>query len=105
MINVSMKCKERMKTAIFALLLFVCCTGQSAYAACVCRCMNGTNQPICERAIDLRPICPLTVCPLQPPSVTPITPLSVPPIGTSSCREVQVLNPDTQQYQWQKICQ
>ena len=63
----------------------------SAEARCVCRCVNGDVQPICESAIDLPPICAPQICPLAPPSVTPIMPPTVPPIGTTGCEEKQVL--------------
>jgi hypothetical protein len=29
----------------------------------------------------------------------------VPPPGTSACRQVQVLNPDTDEYEWKTICE
>lgn len=73
-------------------------------AACVCLCMDGRNQPICESAIDLKPICPPRVCPIAPPSVAPIQPPRVPPLGRSSCEQKQVLNPNTGRYEWREVC-
>lgn len=37
---------------------FVVASIASAEARCVCRCVNGEVQPICESAIDLPPIRP-----------------------------------------------
>jgi hypothetical protein len=76
-----------------------------ANADCVCRCVNGEVRAICQSSIDLQPICAPAVCPIVPSRVEPITPPTVPPIGTSGCRNVQVLNPDTGQYEWHRVCQ
>lgn len=76
-----------------------------AESACVCTCVNGRNVPICEKAIDLEPICPPRVCPILTPSVEPINPVRVPPIGTSDCRMVQIYNEHTGRYEWQQVCQ
>lgn len=73
-------------------------------ASCVCRCIDGEMQPLCESSIDVPPICPLTICALVPPAVTPIQPLVVPPVGTSQCSQRQVLNPTTRRYEWRNVC-
>jgi hypothetical protein len=86
------------------LVLLVSTFAIVANADCVCRCMNGQNVPLCDNAIDLRPICPPMVCPITPPSVTPIQAPVLPPIGTQSCSQQQVLNPRTGQYEWRTIC-
>jgi len=44
--------------ALFALVL----TFESK-TACVCRCVDGAMQPLCESSIDLPPICPAAACP------------------------------------------
>lgn len=75
-----------------------------AVAACVCRCVNGQMQALCSSSIDLPPICPPTVCPIMPPSIAPIQPPRVPPIGTTQCRQVQVYNQRTGQYEWREVC-
>jgi hypothetical protein len=75
-----------------------------AQADCVCQCVNGQMEPICENTFDLRPICPPTICGIVPPSIRPIDPPMIPPIGTSSCGPEQVENPDTGQYEWRTIC-
>lgn len=77
---------------------------QWASAACVCRCVNGEVKTLCESSIDLPPICAPQVCAIVPPSVAPIPAPRLPPIGTSACREVQVLNPATGQYEWKTVC-
>lgn len=76
-----------------------------AEAACVCRCVNGEVKPICEKAIDLPPICSPTICPIVPPRIEPIQRPQIPPIGTKECRQQQVLNPYTRQYEWKTVCQ
>ena len=86
-------------------LCFVGIAISSAEARCVCRCVNGDVQPICESAIDLPPICAPQVCPLTPPSIAPIMPPTVPPIGTTDCGEKQVLDPYTGRYEWRPVCQ
>lgn len=83
----------------FALLLTA-----EAQASCVCRCVDGEMQPLCESSLELPPICPLTVCTLVPPSVEPMQPLGIPPLGTSQCSQHQILNPSTRQYEWRSVC-
>lgn len=85
-------------------LITVCVFMNPAFAACICRCVDGSMQPICSNTIEVPPICPPTVCQIVPPSVQPIAPPIVPPIGTNSCQNQQVLNPYTNQYEWKLIC-
>jgi hypothetical protein len=75
-----------------------------AEAACYCTCMNGTNQPICDTAIEVRPICAPRICPIEPPSIRPIQPPTVPPLGTRNCRQEQVWDHNYQRYVWKTIC-
>ena len=77
----------------------------NAFAGCVCRCVNGSVQAICSSTLDIQPICATQICPIVPPSIAPIQTPAIPPIGTSSCAPVQVLNPRTNQYEWQRVCQ
>ena len=86
-------------TVVFAVWLTVECR-----AACVCRCVDGEMQPLCESSIELPPICPITVCAIAPPSIKPIQPLGIAPLGTSQCSQRQVLNPTTRQYEWRSVC-
>ena len=73
-------------------------------AACVCRCVNGHMQPLCDNALEVRPLCPSTICDMVPPSMRPLTTPMVPPVGTQHCAPQQVLNPHTRQYEWRTIC-
>jgi hypothetical protein len=88
-------------TLVFVVLGLV---ALEADAACVCRCVNGEVKPLCEKAIDLPPICSPTICPIVPPKIAPIEPPTVPPIGTTQCRQEQILNPVTKQYEWRRVC-
>jgi hypothetical protein len=88
---------------IFFASLWIIWHGE-ARAACTCTCINGSPEAVCSSAIDLRPICPPTICPIVPPSVRPIDTPRVPPIGTSYCTNQQVMNPYTHQYEWRQIC-
>ena len=93
-------------SATFALVLAIgTFVTSNAYAGCVCRCVDGEVRALCESSIDLQPVCAPTVCPIVPPHIEPITPPRIPPIGTSECRNVQVYNPNTGQYEWQRVCQ
>ena len=88
-------------TLITLLLL----SSRPTYAACTCQCVNGTVVPLCSSALDMPPICSLTICPITPPSIAPINPLRIPPIGTSNCTMKQVFNNYTGQYEWRQICE
>lgn len=76
----------------------------AAYAGCQCVCIGGENQPICSSAMELPPLCPPRVCPIEPARVEPIQRPVLPPLGTSDCRQRQVLNPYTGQYEWRTVC-
>lgn len=76
----------------------------SAHASCVCHCVDGEMQPLCESSIDLPPICAPTVCGLVPPAAAPIQAPVLPPLGTSGCSQRQVMNPATHRYEWRTIC-
>jgi hypothetical protein len=84
-------------------ILFLMVAG-SAHASCVCQCVDGQMQPICQSSIDLPPICPASICPIAAPSTAPINPATLPPLGTSQCRQARVC--DTSGHcQWQQVCQ
>ncbi len=89
---------------LFLGLIFGILLTASAHASCVCRCVDGEVQPLCESSIDLPPICAATVCPLAPPAVAPIQAPVLPPLGTSRCSRRQVVNPATSHYEWRTIC-
>lgn len=88
-------------------LLFLALVALSwpAQANCVCRCVNGEVRALCTSTLDIQPICSPAICPIVPPSIAPIQGPMIPPLGTQGCRQVQVLNPTTGQYQWRTICQ
>ncbi len=88
-----------------ALIAVALVVGMSAmaHADCTCRCVDGEMQPICDNAIDFRPICPPAICPIDVPSIAPLSPPILPPLGTSSCRQARVC--DTRgNCQWQQVC-
>lgn len=73
-------------------------------AGCLCQCVNGQMQPLCDNSIEIPPICPPVICPIAPPSIAPIQPPTIPPLGTSFCRQAQVC--DTYgNCRWQQVCQ
>ena len=74
------------------------------FAECICTCVNGVNQPLCTSSLDIPPICPSRICPIEPLSIEPIRPPRIPPIGTERCWMQQVLNPYTGRYEWGEIC-
>src|SRR5208283_5504113 len=74
-----------------------------ASASCICQCVNGQMQPLCASSIDLRPICPPTICPIAAPSVAPIRPPTLPPLGTSSCHQAQVCD-QFGNCRWEQVC-
>jgi hypothetical protein len=76
----------------------------SAYAQCVCRCVNGTVQPLCRSSLDMPPICAPQICPIVPPSIQPIQPPTIPPIGTTACRKVPVFMPHLGRHEWVTVC-
>ncbi len=89
---------------VFVVLGEVVLVATPAKAACVCRCVEGIMQPLCDNTIEIRPICPPTVCPITPPGIPPITPPQVPPLGTRQCVQRQVFNPQTGMYEWRTVC-
>ena len=87
-----------------ALLLLLGLTPRPVDAACVCQCVDGRVTPICQSAIDRKPICAPQICPIVPPSIKPIMPPTIPPIGAKDCEMKQVWNAKSYQYEWRKIC-
>lgn len=74
-----------------------------ADAACRWTFVNGRQQQLCDNAIDMPAIRPPAIAPIAPPSIAPIQAPMIPPIGTRSCRQAQVWNGSS--YQWQTVCQ
>lgn len=76
-----------------------------ARASCECRCVDGEMRALCSSSIEIAPICPAVACGIPPAAIAPIKPLRIAPLGTSQCTQRQVLNPDTHQYEWRRLCQ
>jgi hypothetical protein len=95
-----------MRNLISAVVILIFSFAQidDASAACVCRCVNGSMQPLCSSSMDLPPICPPTTCGITPPSIAPIQQPKLPPLGTTNCYPAQVQNPRTGQYEWRQVC-
>jgi hypothetical protein len=88
---------------IVAAVLGLALTAQ-ARASCECRCVEGRTQALCTSSIDLPPMCPPMVCPIAPLSIAPLPRLRLPPLGTTQCTQRQILNPDTGEYEWHRVC-
>ena len=94
--------KIKMRVVV-AVVLGLALTAQ-ARASCECRCVDGRSQALCTSSIDAPPICPQIGCPIAPALIAPIKPLRPLPLGTTNCAQRQVLNPDTLQYEWHRVC-
>ena len=79
--------------------------GTLVKADCVCTCVNGEVTALCSSSLDIAPICAPRICPLTPPSIAPIQSPKISPLGTTSCRQMQVLNAYTLRYEWKRVCQ
>ena len=64
----------------------------AASARCVCACINGQAQQLCQNSYDIPAICSPRICPIVPPTIEPIQRPRIPPIGTTDCRMQQVWN-------------
>ena len=99
------RCTGSTGTLLFAAIVgatVLSALASPARAECVCRCVGGEMQPLCQSSIDLPPICPPTTCPISAPSIAPINPPTIPPIGTNACRQAKVC--DTfGNCQWQQV--
>ena len=89
----------------FCLSFLFISVGTLAKASCVCTCVNGEVTALCSSTLDIAPICAPRICPLTPPSIAPIQSPKLNPLGTTSCRQMQVLNPYTFRYEWKRVCQ
>jgi hypothetical protein len=59
-----------MKAALFfSIALSALLLPQLGYADCVCRCVDGEMQALCNSSIEIAPICPPRVCPIMSPSI------------------------------------
>jgi hypothetical protein len=79
--------------------------GGTAAAECVCGCVNGEVGIICRGSMQAAPqSCAPRVCPAPQPSAAPVVASSAPPPGTTQCIMAQVLNSQTNQYEWVEVC-
>lgn len=85
-------------------LIFMSLFPGGSVADCVCRCVDGEMQAICEDVLDIAPFCPMRHCPLEPLELKPLPSLRLPPLLTKRCEHKQVLNPRTKQYEWRELC-
>jgi hypothetical protein len=92
------------KTCLSIVLLMCLFTSGIAWAECSCVCMNGENQPLCTNTLEIAPICPPVICPIENLSIAPIASPDVPPVGTQECKMEQVYNEHSQQYEWIQVC-
>jgi hypothetical protein len=93
--------KIKMRTILAAAALLA--SMAHANANCVCQCVDGQMQPLCQNSIDLPPMCPPTICPISSPSIAPINPPTLPPLATSQCRQARVCDAFGN-CQWQQVC-
>jgi hypothetical protein len=76
-----------------------------AYADCTCKCVNDEPKAVCTLPTDKAPRCPISSCPAAPTKAQPAPHLPTTPADdTNSCRQEQVVNQKTHQYEWQLIC-
>jgi hypothetical protein len=95
----------KFSAAAAAVLVVLAANTGPAQAGCECRCVNGATRPICTSTAEIRPTCAPTLCPFVPPSLPPPPSTALAPPGTTSCSQAQVLNPATNKYEWQRICE
>ena len=93
--------KRIVSTAFVAISL--ACASEAA-ADCFCRCINGELGAICLGSTVVAPACAPRLCPAAPQSTPPRIAQKAPPAGTTGCRMVQVLNPQTDRYEWIELC-
>lgn len=89
-------------TRILFTALLVLLPVSAASARCVCACMDGHVQQLCQNSYDIPAICSPRICPIAPPSIEPIQRPRIPSIGTTGCRMQQVWN--GWRYDWVQVC-
>jgi hypothetical protein len=75
-----------------------------ATANCICQCVDGKMQPLCNTHLAVPPICPPTICPIMTPSIAPINPPTIPPIGSTLCRQARGCD-SFGNCEWRQLCQ
>src|ERR1051325_2159175 len=76
--------KNTMRIFFFFVIALVALLLTNANASCVCRCVNGRMQPLCNSVNDMPPFCPpSSLCPIAaPPTLAPLGQPIAPPVGT-----------------------
>jgi hypothetical protein len=93
-----------MKRTILALIVFLTPAIAQQPDQCQCACVNGKVEAVCSSTIAIKPVCAPRVCDIVPPSIKPIDTPTIPPIGTDKCDLKQVLNEQTHEYEWRRLC-
>ena len=94
------------RTLALALFMAAALAPTHSQAACVCRCVDGEVQPLCQNGFELRPYCTdLMLCPLVPPSLPPLDPPGALPLGTIECRQAYVCDVYGRHCRWRRICE
>jgi hypothetical protein len=95
-----------MRTLMSAALMAASVAWSGAAAAdCVCGCVDGNVAVICRGSMQAAPqTCVARVCPAPQSSTAPVVASSAPPPGTTQCIMAQVLNSQTNRYEWVEVC-
>lgn len=92
----------KIKVVAIVMLAFLGYVG-TAQADCVCRCVNGKVQPLCQNSLDVPTVCLPTLCPPDVPLIAPRSAPSIPPIGAKSCRQARICDKHGD-CRWRKVC-
>ena len=78
----------------------------TAFADCVCQCVNGELAAICSGTISVQPTCAPRSCPAPNASLSMARNQQVSSQGGSGsdCAPRQVLDPISGKYKWQVLC-
>lgn len=95
---------RRIAAAISFVLFIVINAPAQQTDDCRCACVNGKVEAICISTLAIKPICAPRTCEIVPPSIKPIDTPTIPPIGTNKCDLKQVLNEQTHEYEWKRLC-
>lgn len=71
---------------------------------CRCACVDDKVEAVFTSTTAIRPVCVPRVCDVVLPSIKPIEAPTIPPIGTNKCDMKQVLNEQTHEYEWKRLC-
>lgn len=93
-----------MKRTILAVIVFLAPAIAQQTDQCQCACVDGKVEAVCSSTIAIKPVCAPRVCDIVPPSIKPIDTPTIPPIGTDKCDLKQVLNEQTREYEWRRLC-